>query len=113
MGRAFEYRKERIFKRNASNSKIFTRISKDIAMAVKAAGPDPYSNGRLRMLLQNAKAANMPKDTVDRAIKRASSKEQEDYKEVIYEGYGPHGIAILVETATDKSLTLTSGITIA
>jgi YebC/PmpR family DNA-binding regulatory protein len=110
MGRAFEYRKERIFKRNASNSKIFTKISKDIAMAVKSSGPDPEANGKLRVLIQNAKAANMPKDTVDRAIKRASSKDQEDYKEVIYEGYAPHGVAVLVETATDNSTRTVSNV---
>lgn len=110
MGRAFEYRKERIFKRNASNSKIFTKISKDIAMAVKSSGPDPEANGKLRMLIQNAKAANMPKDTVDRAIKRASSKDQEDYKEMIYEGYAPHGVAVLVETATDNSTRTVSNV---
>lgn len=110
MGRAFEYRKERIFKRNASNSKIFTKISKDIAMAVKSSGPDPEANGKLRVLIQNAKAANMPKDTVDRAIKRASSKDQEDYKEMIYEGYAPHGVAVLVETATDNSTRTVSNV---
>ena len=71
-------------------------------MSVKAAGPDPESNSRLRVLIQNAKAANMPKENVERAIKKASSKDQEDYKEVVYEGYGPFGIAVLVETATDN-----------
>jgi YebC/PmpR family DNA-binding regulatory protein len=84
-------------------AKTFTKIGKEIAMCVKTSGPDPDSNSRLRVLIQNAKAANMPKENVERAIKRASSKEQEDYKEVIYEGYGPHGIAVLVETATDNS----------
>jgi YebC/PmpR family DNA-binding regulatory protein len=102
MGRAFEYRKERKFKRWGNMARTFTRLGKDIAMAVKAGGPDPDSNPKLRMLIQNAKAANMPKENVERAIKRATTKEQEDYKEVIYEGYGPHGIAILVETATDN-----------
>lgn len=102
MGRAFEYRKERKFKRWASMAKVFTRITKDIIMAVKESGPNPEANYRLKALLQNAKAANMPKDNVERAIKRATSKEQADYKEMVYEGYGPHGIAILVETATDN-----------
>lgn len=83
-------------------AKTFTRIGKDIVIAVKAGGPDPNTNARLRAIIQNAKAANMPKDNVERAIKKASSKEQEDYKEVVYEGYGPHGIAIVVETATDN-----------
>jgi YebC/PmpR family DNA-binding regulatory protein len=102
MGRAFEFRKERKLKRWGHMAKTFTRIGKDIAMAVKTGGPDPNSNSRLRAIIQNAKAANMPKDNVERAIKKASSKEQEDYKEVVYEGYGPHGIAIVVETATDN-----------
>lgn len=102
MGRAFEYRKARKMKRWGSMAKTFTKLGKDIAIAVKSAGPDPHSNARLRVLIQNAKAANMPKDNVDRAIKKASSKDQEDFKEVIYEGYGPHGIAILVETATNN-----------
>ena len=83
-------------------AKTFTRIGKDIVMAVKAGGPDPDSNGRLRAIIQNAKAANMPKDNVERAIKKASSKEQEDYKEVVYEGYAPHGVGLVIETATDN-----------
>ena len=103
MGRAFEFRKGRKMKRWASMSKTFTRISKDIIMSVKEAGPNPDSNYRLKMLMQNAKAANMPKDNVERAIKNAISKDQANYKEVIYEGYAPHGIALLVETATDNS----------
>jgi YebC/PmpR family DNA-binding regulatory protein len=102
MGRAFEFRKERKFKRWAKMAKVFTRIGKDIAIAVKSAGPNPESNSRLRILIQNAKDANMPKDNVERAIKRANSKDQEDYKEVVYEGYGPHGVAILVECTTDN-----------
>ncbi len=110
MGRAFEYRKERKFKRWSTMAKTFTRLGKDIAMAVKAGGPDPESNPRLRVLIQNAKAANMPKENVERAIKRATTKEQEDYKEIIYEGYGPHGIAILVETATDNPTRTVSNI---
>ncbi|HEX9958850.1 MAG TPA: YebC/PmpR family DNA-binding transcriptional regulator [Fibrella sp.] len=102
MGRAFEYRKARKMKRWGQMAKTFTRIGKDIVMAVKAGGPDPDSNGRLRAIIQNAKAANMPKDNVERAIKKASSKEQEDYKEVVYEGYAPHGVGLVIETATDN-----------
>lgn len=84
-------------------SKTFTRIGKDIVIAVKEGGADPDTNSRLRAVIQNAKAANMPKDNVERAIKRASDKSQGDYKEVLFEGYGPHGVAILVETATDNN----------
>jgi YebC/PmpR family DNA-binding regulatory protein len=102
MGRAYEYRKARMMKRWGSMSKTFAKIGKEIAMSVKTGGPDPALNSRLRVLMQNAKAANMPKETVERAIKKASSKEQEDFKEVIYEGYGAHGIAVIVETATDN-----------
>lgn len=103
MGRAFEFRKARKMKRWAAMSKAFTRIGKDIVMAVKEGGPDPDSNSRLRAVIQNAKAVNMPKDNIERAIKRASDKNQGDYKEVLFEGYGPHGIAVLVETATDNN----------
>ena len=103
MGRAFEFRKARKMKRWAAMSKAFTRIGKDIVMAVKEGGPDPDSNSRLRAVIQNAKAVNMPKDNIERAIKRASDKNQGDYKEVLFEGYGPHGVAILVETATDNN----------
>jgi YebC/PmpR family DNA-binding regulatory protein len=103
MGRAFEFRKARKFKRWAAMAKTFTRIGKDIVIAVKAGGPDPESNARLRAIIQNAKAANMPKDNVERAIKRASDKNTEDYKEITLEGYGPHGIAIMVEAATDNN----------
>ncbi|WP_372755104.1 YebC/PmpR family DNA-binding transcriptional regulator [Mariniflexile sp.] len=103
MGRAFEFRKARKMKRWSAMSKAFTRIGKDIVMAVKEGGPDPGSNARLRAVMQNAKAVNMPKDTVERAIKKATEKGQGDYKEVIFEGYAPHGIAILVETATDNN----------
>lgn len=103
MGRAFEYRKARKMKRWGTMAKTFTKIGKEIAICVKSAGPDPHSNGRLRVLMQNAKAASMPKETVERAIKKASSKEQVDYKEVVYEGYGPFGIAVLIETATDNT----------
>ena len=103
MGRAFEFRKARKMKRWSAISKAFTRIGKDIVMAVKEGGPDPENNSRLRAVIQNAKAVNMPKDNVERAIKRASDKSQGDYKEVLFEGYAPHGIAVLVETATDNN----------
>ena len=103
MGRAFEFRKARKMKRWAAMSKAFTRIGKDIVMAVKEGGPDPDGNSRLRAVIQNAKAVNMPKDNIERAIKRASDKSQGDYKEVLFEGYAPHGIAILIETATDNN----------
>ena len=103
MGRAFEYRKARKMKRWGSMSRTFTKIGKEITIAVKAGGDDPQGNSRLRALLANAKAANMPKDTVERAIKKATDKDASDYKEIVYEGYGPHGIAIMVETATDNN----------
>lgn len=103
MGRAFEYRKARKLKRWGNMSRTFTRIGKEITIAAKAGGPDPDMNPRLRVLIQNAKAANMPKDTVERAIKKATDKDASDYKEIVYEGYGPHGIAIVVETATDNN----------
>ncbi|WP_026450027.1 YebC/PmpR family DNA-binding transcriptional regulator [Aequorivita capsosiphonis] len=103
MGRAFEFRKARKMKRWSAMSKAFTRIGKDIVMAVKDGGPDPDANSRLRAVIQNAKAVNMPKDNVERAIKRASDKSLGDYKEVLFEGYAPHGIAILIETATDNN----------
>lgn len=103
MGRAFEYRKARKLKRWGNMSRTFTRIGKEITIAAKAGGPDPDTNPRLRALMQNAKAANMPKDTVERAIKKATDKDAGDYKEISYEGYGPHGIAIFVEAATDNN----------
>ncbi len=103
MGRAFEFRKARKMKRWSKMAKAFTRIGKDIVIAVKAGGPDPDTNAQLRAVMQNAKAANMPKDNVERAIKRATDKDTSDYKEVLFEGYAPHGIAILVETATDNN----------
>ncbi len=103
MGRAFEFRKARKMKRWAAMSKAFTRIGKDIVMAVKEGGPDPDANSKLRAVIQNAKAVNMPKDNIERAIKRASDKNQGDYKEVLFEGYAPHGIAVLIETATDNN----------
>ena len=103
MGRAFEYRKARKLKRWGNMSRTFTRIGKEITIAVKAGGPDPTTNPRLRALMQNAKAENMPKDTVERAIKKATDKDAKDYKEITYEGYGPFGIAIFVEAATDNN----------
>jgi YebC/PmpR family DNA-binding regulatory protein len=103
MGRAFEFRKARKMKRWAAMSKAFTRIGKDIVIAVKEGGPDPDANSRLRAVIQNAKAVNMPKDNIERAIKRASDKSQGDFREVVFEGYAPHGIAVLIETATDNN----------
>lgn len=103
MGRAFEFRKARKMKRWSAMAKAFTRIGKDIVMAVKEGGPDPDTNSRLRAVIQNAKSVNMPKDNIERAIKRASDKSQGDYKVVLFEGYAPHGIAVLVETATDNN----------
>ena len=103
MGRAFEFRKARKMKRWSAMAKTFTRLGKDIVMAVKEGGPDPDNNSRLRAVIQNAKAANMPKDNIERAIKKASDKDSGDFKEVLFEGYAPHGIAVLVETATDNN----------
>ena len=103
MGRAFEYRKARKLKRWGHMARTFTKLGKEIEIAVKAGGADPSGNTRLRILIQNAKAENMPKENIERAIKRATEKDAADYKEVIYEGYGPHGIACLVETATDNT----------
>ena len=103
MGRAFEFRKARKMKRWSAMSKAFTRIGKDIVIAVKEGGPDPDSNSKLRAIIQNAKSVNMPKENIERAIKRASDKSFGDYKEILFEGYGPSGIAILVETATDNN----------
>jgi YebC/PmpR family DNA-binding regulatory protein len=102
MGRAFEYRKERKFARWGAMAKIFTRIGKDIALSVKEGGSDPNYNPRLRAAINNAKKANMPKANVESAIKRATSKDAENYAEVVYEGYAPFGIAVLVETTTDN-----------
>jgi YebC/PmpR family DNA-binding regulatory protein len=102
MGRAFEFRKERKMKRWSKMAKAFTRLGKEIAISVKEGGPNPESNPRLRMAIQNAKSINMPKDNVERAIKKASGKEQEDYKELSYEGYAPHGIAIVIECLSDN-----------
>ncbi len=102
MGRAFEYRKARKFKRWGNMSRVFTRIGKEITMAAKAGGGDPETNPRLRLLIQNARSENMPKENVERAIKRAFEKDLSDYKEIVYEGYAPHGIALVIETATDN-----------
>ena len=104
MGRAFEFRKARKMKRWSAMSKAFTRIGKEITLAAKEGGPNPENNLRLRMAIQNSKAANMPKDNVERAIKKATDKDMADFKELVYEGYGPHGIAVLIETATDNSV---------
>ncbi len=103
MGRAFEFRRERKEKRWGKMAVAFTRLGKEIAMAVKQSGPDPDSNSRLRAAIQNAKGVNMPKDRIDAAIKRASGKDEKDYEEMVYEGYGPHGIAMVVECATDNT----------
>lgn len=103
MGRAFEFRKERKFKRWAKMAVQFTRLGKEIAIAVKEGGPNPESNSRLRTAIQNAKAVNMPKDRIEAAIKRASDKDAKGYEEHVYEGYGPHGVPILIETATDNT----------
>ncbi|MDG2331352.1 MAG: YebC/PmpR family DNA-binding transcriptional regulator [Flavobacteriales bacterium] len=103
MGRAFEFRKERKMKRWSKMAKQFTRVGKDIVIAVKEGGSDPESNSRLRAVIQNAKAINMPKDNVERAIKKATDKDTADYKEVNFEGYAPHGIAVFVECATDNN----------
>jgi YebC/PmpR family DNA-binding regulatory protein len=102
MGRAFEFRKARKMKRWGNMARVFTKLGKDIEIAVKSAGPDPANNSRLRLLIQTARSENMPKENVERAIKRAVSKDASDYKEVIYEGYAAHGVAIVVETATDN-----------
>jgi YebC/PmpR family DNA-binding regulatory protein len=103
MGRAFEFRKARKMKRWSNMSKTFTRIGREIIISVKESGPDPSSNSRLRAIIQNAKAANMPKDNIERAIKKASEKSSENFKEVLLEGYAPHGIAILIEATTDNN----------
>ena len=102
MGRVFEKRKHKMFARFDKMAKGFTRIGKDIAIAVKQGGPNPENNAKLRMVIQNAKGINMPKDRVEAAIKRASSKEEQDFEEIIYEGYGPYGVPIIVECATNN-----------
>jgi YebC/PmpR family DNA-binding regulatory protein len=103
MGRAFEFRKGRKMKRWSAMAKAFTRIGKDIVMAVKEGGPNPDANSRLRAIIQNSKAVNMPKENVERAIKKATDKDTANYKEILFEGYAPHGIAILIETASDNN----------
>ncbi|HNR23614.1 MAG TPA: YebC/PmpR family DNA-binding transcriptional regulator [Steroidobacteraceae bacterium] len=102
MGRIFEVRKHTMFARWNRMAKQFARIAKDITMATKAGGPDPGANPTLRRVIQNARAVNMPKDKIDAAIKRAAGKDAANYEQVIYEGYAPHGVAVLVETATDN-----------
>ena len=103
MGRAFEYRKARKMKRWGNMARVFTKLGKEITIAAKESGSDPETNPRLRVLMQTAKKENMPKENVERAIKKATSKDFTDYKEMNYEGYGPYGIAIFVETATDNT----------
>lgn len=102
MGRAFEYRKAAKMKRWGHMARTFTKIGKQIAVAVKAGGPDPDTNPTLRAIIATAKRENMPKDNIDRAIKNAMGKDQSDYKTMTYEGYGPYGIAIFVDTLTDN-----------
>ena len=103
MGRAFEFRKARKLKRWSTMAKTFTRIGKDIAVSVKEGGTNPESNSRLRAIIQNAKAANMPKENILRAIKNASEKNTENYKEITLEGYGPHGVAVMIDCTTDNN----------
>lgn len=103
MGRAFEYRKAAKLKRWGHMARTFTKLGKQIAIAVKAGGPEPENNPTLRALVANCKRENMPKENIERAIKNAMGKDQSDYKEVTYEGYGPHGIAVFVETLTDNT----------
>jgi YebC/PmpR family DNA-binding regulatory protein len=110
MGRIFEVRKHAMFARWNRMAKQFARIAKDINMAVKAGGPDPASNSTLRRVMQNARAINMPKDKIEAAIKRASGRDATNYHEVIYEGYAPHGVALLVETATDNPTRTVAGV---
>lgn len=103
MGRAFEFRRARKEKRWANMARTFTKYGREISIAVKSGGSDPETNGRLRAVIQNAKAANMPKDNIESAIKKASAKDAADLLEVNFEGYGPHGVAVWVETATDNN----------
>jgi len=102
MGRAFEFRKARKMKRWGNIARVFTKLGKDIEISVKAGGPEPSMNPKLRLLVQTARSENMPRENIDRAIKRAISKDSTDYREVVYEGYAPYGIAVVVETATDN-----------
>ncbi|HEX6862349.1 MAG TPA: YebC/PmpR family DNA-binding transcriptional regulator [Thermoanaerobaculia bacterium] len=110
MGRIFETRKHTMFARWDRMAKQFARIGKEITIAVKAGGPDPVNNPMLRRVVQNARAVNMPKDKVEAAIKRASGKEAESFEEIVYEGYAPHGVAVMVETATDNPTRTVSNI---
>src|SRR5271163_890610 len=110
MGRIFEVRKHAMFARWNRMAKQFARVAKDIAMTVKSGGPDPASNPTLRRMIQNARAVNMPKDKVEAAIKRASGRDATNYHQVIYEGYAPHGVALLVETATDNPTRTVAGV---
>ena len=103
MGRAFEFRKARKLKRWSAMAKTFTRIGKELSMAVKDSGPNPETNSKLRAVIQNAKAVNMPKDNIERAIKKASEIKSDNYKEILFEGYGPKGVAIIIETASDNN----------
>lgn len=103
MGRAFEYRKATKLKRWGHMARTFTKLGKEIAIAVKSGGPEPENNPRLRAIIATCKRENMPKDNIQRAIKNAMGKDQSEYKEVTYEGYGPHGVAILVDTLTDNT----------
>ncbi|HNR27861.1 MAG TPA: YebC/PmpR family DNA-binding transcriptional regulator [Bacteroidales bacterium] len=103
MGRAFEYRKARKLKRWGNMSRTFTRLGKELTIAAKEGGTDPENNPRLRAIIQTARSENMPKENIERAIKRAEEKDKGDYREVVYEGFGPHGVAIIVETATDNT----------
>ena len=102
MGRAFEYRKATKLKRWGNMARVFTKLGKQLTIAARS-GADPATNPALRAIIQNAKAENMPKDNIERAIKRAVEKDQSDYKEMVYEGYGPYGVAFIVETATDNA----------
>lgn len=102
MGRAFEYRKATKMKRWGNMARVFTKLGKQITIAVREGGSEPDTNPRLRVLIQQSKKENMPKDNVERAIKKAMAKDEADYKEIVYEGYGPNGIAIVIETATDN-----------
>ena len=113
MGRIFETRKATMFARWNKMAKVFTRITKDIVIAVKAGGPSPDTNPALRRAIQNARGANMPKDKVEAAIKRASGQDQQSYELVLYEGYAPHGIAVVVETATDNVVRTVANVRVA
>ncbi len=104
MGRAYEYRKARMFKRWGNMARVFTRLGREVTMAVKTGGSDPSTNAKLRLLLQTARSENMPKETIERAIKRATEKDTKDYKEHVYEGYAAYGVAVLIETATDNTI---------